>query len=176
MPSAIPRTTPAALTVVIAVLLLDHTPPATLFVKVLVAASQIVAAPVIAEGCAFTVIVFATAVPQPVVYDIVVVPAAIAEPVPALLMVATAVLLLLHVPKLAVLVSVAFVPEQSTLVPLIADGMALTVTVLIAEQAPFEYDIVVVPIVIPVNDPVVALIVAIPVLLLLHVPPSVMLS
>lgn len=52
-------------------------------------------------------------------------------------------------------------------------GTAFTVTKVVAEQPPITYEIVVVPVAIPVNDPVPALIVPTAVFVLLQVPPDV---
>jgi hypothetical protein len=75
IPSAIPFTAPvAAFTELIALLLLLHIPPVVAFVKTEEEPSHIDAAPDMAAGCVFTVIILATALPQPVLYDMVVVP------------------------------------------------------------------------------------------------------
>jgi len=84
------------------------------------------------------------------------------------------VLLLLHTPPVTASLSVVESFMHTSAVPPIADGVRLTVTVVIAAQpvAPSTYEIVAAPAAPPVTVPV-APTVAIPVTLLLHVPPLV---
>ncbi len=85
-------------------------------------------------------------------------------------MVATLVLLLLHVPPDVALDSVVELVSQMMAVPPIAAGTELMVTICVAIQPATEYVIRAVPEVTPVTTPVVPSTVALP-LLLLHVPP-----
>jgi hypothetical protein len=84
---------------------------------------------------------------------------------------------LLHVPPATVLLSTVVLPVGTVAVPLIepAEGIAFTVTTLVAIAVPIVYFIVAVPAVTPVTIPVVFT-VAIPVARLLHVPPGVVLA
>ena len=101
---------------------------------------------------------------------------------PLLLMVATAVLLLLHVPPGVVLASVCELPKQAPGPPVMAGtiGNAFTVTnILLALIQPFEFVILyvmfAVPAAIPETNPVVVT-VATAVLPLAHTPPAVVLA
>ena len=86
--------------------------------------------------------------------------------------VATVVIVLLHVPPVVASVKLMVVPVHRLVGPVIDPGPAPTVTTVVAIQpAPSEYVIVVVPIVPPVRIPVVRPIVATVVVLLVHVPP-----
>jgi len=85
--------------------------------------------------------------------------------------VATPVLLLLHVPPDVVELSVVLLPAQMLVVPVIEAGVLFTVNVEVAIQLPILYVIVAVPAPAPVAVPVDEPIVATPVLLLLQVPP-----
>ncbi len=88
--------------------------------------------------------------------------------------VATVVLLLLHVPPGNVFPNEVLEPAQTTGVPLMADGSGFMVTVVVAIQFKGEvYMAIALPADIPVNTPVAALIVAMAVLLLVQVPPDV---
>jgi len=87
--------------------------------------------------------------------------------------VATPVEPLIQLPPATDSLSVVVSPIQVVSVPVIGVGTAVTVTICVATHAvPIWYDIVAVPVATPVTMPVVEPIVAIPVLLLLHEPPS----
>ena len=88
--------------------------------------------------------------------------------------VATLVALLLHVPPVVPSVSVIVEPEQTAVIPEMGKGEAFMVTaMLLVHPARAEYVIVSAPGVTPVIVPAPGKTVAIPVLLLLHVPPVV---
>ena len=88
--------------------------------------------------------------------------------------VATAVLLLVHAPPVLVLLSAVVRPAHTFIVPVIAAGNGLTVTaVVLIQPVASIYVIVAVPAVTPVTTPVDALIAAIVPLLLLHTPDGV---
>lgn len=86
--------------------------------------------------------------------------------------VATAVLLLVHVPPVMASLRMMVKPWQTFATPIIAEGVGRTVTVVIVIH-PFVYVMTDVPGAMPETIPVVEPIVAVPVLLLLHVPPVV---
>lgn len=122
-----------------AVLLLVHVPPVTASLKMIVKPWQTLAAPVIAEGVGRTVTV--VIVMHPFVYVITAVPGAMPETMPVVApIVAVPVLLLLHVPPVVALLSVVMaVPMHTTVLPVIAAGLAPTVTtVLIVQLVPNE--------------------------------------
>ena len=100
-------TTPVLPTLAMVALLLLHTPPPVASASVLVAPVHAYKVPVIAAGDALTVTVARAVQPDAIVYVIVAVPAdtPVSAPVAAF-MVATPVLLLLHVPPGVVLPSV----------------------------------------------------------------------
>jgi hypothetical protein len=148
VPAATPDTTPEALTVATAVLLLDQVPPANpLVVRGVVAPAQIVVVPEIvpALGNVFIVTVVEVLVLQPFAlteYVTVAVPAATPETTPEALTVATAVLLLDQVPPANPLVVRDVVaPAQKLVVPEIVPalgrGVVLTFSILpVALQLP----------------------------------------
>jgi hypothetical protein len=102
------------------------------------------------------------------------VPAATPHAVPVELpMVATAVLLLLHVPPAVASLRVVQVPAHMVVVPMIAAGNGLTVATIVAVQPPLMvYEITAVPAETPQSVPVLPT-VATETLLLLQVPPDV---
>lgn len=103
----------------------------------------------------------------------VVVPAATPDTTPELFIVATEVLLLLHVPPVVASLSEVVDPTQTLVVPSIAPGSGFTVTTVVLKHVvPKMYEITAVPKLLPVTHPVEAT-VATEVLLLLHVPPVV---
>lgn len=170
-------------------LLLLHVPPASPFeLKVDVAPThnELVPDMVPALAARFTVTesVVEAGLPQPLltVYVISVVPAATAvtSPVEAST-VATAVLLLLHVPPaVPFVVKVDVAPVQSGVVPVIVPALTFGSTVMemnvetgLPQPLLTVYVISAVPAATPVTSPVEASTVAIAVLLLLHVPPAV---
>ena len=133
-------------------------------------------APDIAAGNGFTVTTVVMIHPVPNVYVMVAVlvtatTCPVITPVvsPA---VATAVLLLLHVPPPGVSNKLEVKPEQTVFVPVIAAGNGFTVTIAVAAQIPKVYDIVVVPVPLPVTIPP-AVIEAVVTSVLLHTPPPV---
>jgi hypothetical protein len=101
------------------------------------------------------------------------VPAATPHAVPAELpMVATDVLLLLHVPPAVASLRVVQVPAHMVVVPMIAAGNGLTVATIVVVQPPLMvYEIVAVPAEMPQSVPVLPM-VATDTLLLLQVPPD----
>jgi hypothetical protein len=122
VPAVRPATVPFVPIVATAVLLLVQVPPLVALASVFVALGHTVIVPVIALtfGTVLTVaVVFVVAVPQVlvVVYVIEAVPVAMAVISPSASMVATAVLLLVHVPSSPDDVSVAASSSQSTVVP-----------------------------------------------------------
>jgi hypothetical protein len=134
VPAAIPDTTPVLeLTVATPVVLLPHVPLLALDNDVVVVA-QTLLVPLMVSGVAFTVSTLVTEQPE-IVYVFATMPAATPVTIPVEApIVATSVLLLLHVPP-PVLVSVVLKPEQTEDAPVIADGIALTVIVFVAEVA-----------------------------------------
>jgi hypothetical protein len=174
VPVATPVTTPDAFTVALLVALLLHTPPLTVFPRLVVADTHTVVVPVMEVlGALFIVTILVATVPQLVEYDIVHVPAVRPLTTPAALTVALAVLLLLHVPNATLLLNVVVSPAQTLVVPVIVPGVVLIVTTAVAEQVPALYVIVAVPARFPVTTPVVAFTLAIRKLLLLQLPPLV---
>ena len=129
VPADAPATTPFDEPMVAAaVLLLLHVPPGLASASVAVEPEHIVVLPVMA-AMAETLVTAVTRQP-PAVYVIVAEPAftavsiPVAEPTDA-----TAALLLLHVPPVVVLPSVAIEPAHSEVVPVIAPGAAFTLMV-----------------------------------------------
>jgi hypothetical protein len=120
----------------IAVLLLLQVPPVVAEDKVLVAPRQMPVVPVIDAGAGLTVRMADLAHPVEDSVNIMLeFPAETALMVPLVApMVATVVLLLLHVPAPDALVSVADVPAQSESVPPILAGRAITVTTLVVKH------------------------------------------
>jgi hypothetical protein len=114
-------------------LLLLHVPPVELLAHAVVAPAHTVLPPLIAPGAAYTERIVVTEQPD-TAYVIVAVPVAIAETTPVLLTVATAVLLLLHVPPEVVFVRAVVLPAQTDVVPPMAEGVALTVIDFVAVQ------------------------------------------
>jgi hypothetical protein len=115
------------------VLLLLHVPKLVASVHVVVAPVQILPVPVIEAGAVATVTVITAAQAVPVAYDITDVPpeTLVTKPVEEPT-VATAVLLLLHVPPLIELLNVVVPPLHMRAVPVIAAGDALTESVWVA--------------------------------------------
>ena len=136
LPAEIPTSTPVVgTTVACAVLLLLQVPPAVPLASVIAEFTHTGAIPVMAPG--FGLIVSDAVIIQPVgkVYVIVEVPVdtpvaiPLAEPI-----VATAVLLLVHVPPPDASVKVVVVPGHACNVPEIAAGNGFTVTACVAIQ------------------------------------------
>jgi len=149
LPTDTPVTTPEELIVAIAVLPLLQTPPVVVFERVVVDPTVVPEAPAIAAtvGFAFTVtdavVLFVQPLPfAAVIYVIDTTPAVIPVTRPALLTVATAVLLLLQLPPVVAFESCEDPPSQTVKVPVIAAtvGFAFTVTVeveLLVQPLPF---------------------------------------
>jgi hypothetical protein len=151
----------------------DHVPPAVAFINVMVVPWQTDVAPLIAVS-AFTEMTIVAVQPKLVVYVIVAVPTDTPLRVLELLMVATAVLLLAHVPPPAMSLSVMFPPGQTVAAPEIG-AMGLTVMVLVIKQLfGAVYEMIAVPAPLPVTTPVESPMPATPGLLLAQVPPVVM--
>ena len=126
-------------TVAMPVALLLHIPPD-------VASVNVIELPVhtcgfagkIAPGAVFTVATVVAEHPA-IVYNIVAVPTELPVTTPPAVIEATPVVLLLHAPPLDASVKVAVPPRQTvTGVGLIAEGVALTVTVVVEEHVPME--------------------------------------
>lgn len=140
----LPDTTPVTVpdddpTVAINRLLLVHTPPPTPSVSVLVPAIQThVEIGVIATGVILTVTVFSAEQPVAVVYEIVTVPDETPVTMPDVPAVAIPVAPLLHVPPGVTSARPVVPPTQTLTAPggVIAEGLALTVTVAITKQVP----------------------------------------
>jgi len=176
VPAATPVTTPVAEpTTATAVFPLLHVPPPVVLFNVLAAPAHIVIVPVIADGGSATVI---TSVPwqlPPRLYVIEEVPAVIPITIPEERpTVATDVSLLAHVPPLNVLLNVVVAPMHTEERP-VTDGIAFIVCTRVVKQPVLDiaYVIVTVPPLTPVTIPEEELMVATPVLLLLHTPPPV---
>ena len=133
-PGATPVTIPDVPTVASAVLLLLHAPPPA-SVKVLVKPTHTVAVPEIADGSGLTVIVLVIIQPEADVYVIRGLPLATPVTTPvADATVASVILLLLHVPPDGVEFNVVVAATHSTAVPVIAVGIALTLTACVIKQ------------------------------------------
>jgi len=121
------------------VLLLLHVPPDTVFVRLVVCPAHTEVVPPIAEGNGLTVKPVVVKHPVGKVYVITVVPPGLAPPaaIPELLpMDATVVLLLLHVPPPDGSPNVVVRLTQMFVLPVIADGKGLTVTIAVVEHPP----------------------------------------
>ena len=164
VPSDMPVTTPVLPIVATDVVLLLHTPPNVASVRVVVVPAQIVVVPAMddTEGKVPTVkVVVAVAEPQAPVteYEIIEAPSDMAVTAPVLPIVATAGLLLLHVPPLVASVSVVVPPAHSVVMPVITPAdTALTVMVLVAVAVPQTfvtvYKITSIPVLTPVTTPI----------------------
>ena len=135
VPCTAPVTTPVLTpTVAIAVDAAVHVPPGSVSLNAVVEDVHTVGVPIIAAGSGFTVTTLNAIHPVGSVYVIVAVPPAptpeIIPPVPAM---ATAVLLLDHVPPPGS-VNIVVEPEQTVGVPPIGFGKRFIVTVLVAVQ------------------------------------------
>ena len=145
-PVVTPLTIPPVVTVAIAVFALLQAPVIDVSESVVVAPTHTPEAPEIGlpatgEGLTVTLLVVVAEVPQLVesVYEIVTVPELTPVTIPVAVTVATEVLLLRHVPPLAVSLSVTVEPVQTGAVePVITPALAvpLTVTDLEAELEP----------------------------------------
>ena len=138
----IPLTTvlvPVAVPVVAtAMSLLLQVPPPVVLLNVVIDPAHNVAVPLMAAGAATTDVTRVARQPVLMVYDIIVVPVTRPLTTPVVLpIVATVVLLLLQLPPEVVFASVALAPTQVPPGPVIAAGVALTVTTAVRRQ-PFE--------------------------------------
>jgi hypothetical protein len=137
VPLELPLTTPVLLTVATPVLPLVHVPPVAASLSVVEPPSHKVSVPLIDTGVSFTVIVV-VALPQPLENVIADVPCDTPVYTPLVLtIVATPVLPLVHDPTDTESDNVAVPPTHTTIVPVITDGNAPTVTVTVAEPQPF---------------------------------------
>jgi hypothetical protein len=136
VPAVTPVTTPVnEPTVATAVLLLLQLPPGEDEVRVVVSPTHTLAAPLIVPGPAFTVTTVVAKQPVEPVYVIVAVPTLTPQNIPVdTPTVATAVLLLLHVPPLVASARVEQNPTQTETGPVIATGGVLTVTTAVRIQ------------------------------------------
>lgn len=163
----------ASITAVPGALLL-HVPPPVVLLNVVLPPTQRPRVPVSAAGAGFTVLTAVTKQPDASAYVIVVVPpdAPYRSPVPEI--VPTDGVLLLHTPPGVVLDNVVVWNSHTVPAPVIADGRPFTVTTAVVIQ-PVDavYVIVAVPVVVPAVQVPPDVIVAVPVALLLHVPPGV---
>jgi len=169
-----PPTTPVvALTVPNAGLLLVHVPPPVELPKVIVAFTLTVAGPVIVAGDELTVTTVLTLQPALRVYVMEDVPVAtpVTRPEDALI-VAIEVVPLLQVPPLVESLNAVVNPVHTTAVPVIA-GTAVTVIVVIRMHPVLSiYVMMAVPVLMPAAIPVDEPMVAIPLLLLVQIPPE----
>jgi hypothetical protein len=136
-PGATPKTNPeVSPTVAVAVLELLHVPPPVVAsVNCVVPPVQTTAEPAIAAGSGFTVKTAVIGQPGGTIYEMRDVPSVRPVTVPvAGSIVATAVLVLLHVPPVAASVNVVLAPTHNDREPPIAGGVATTVTVVVVEQ------------------------------------------
>ena len=101
-------------------------------VSVIVCPTHTDEGPLIAEGSAFTVIIFEVAQPVGSVYTTVTVPLLILVSTPAPLIVPVVAGVALHVPPTSV--SVVVLPWHTAPAPVIAAGIAFTVTTAVAAQ------------------------------------------
>jgi hypothetical protein len=135
LPALTPVTTPVDETVASPILLLLHVPPVVVLARVVVEPTHTFTVPVIAAGAAFTVIGNTALQPPPIVYVIIAVPAPAPEtmpveaPIPAI-----EGALLDQVPPEVALVSGVVRPKQTLDAPEIAEGNALTVTLVTDKQ------------------------------------------
>lgn len=127
---------PAAVPVVAtAMSLLLHVPPPVVLLSVVTDPAHNVAVPLIAAGAATTDVIRVAIHPVLRAYVILVVPVTRPLTTPVVpSMVATVVLLLLHVPPAVVSVSVVVPPTHTPDAPVIAPGVGLTVTTAVRRQ------------------------------------------
>ena len=109
--------------------LLDHVPPGVALLSVVDVNTHIALDPVIGAGSGFTVTVRVEKHPVPMAYDIVAVPLSTPVTMPLAETIATAVLLLVHVPPEGVHESVVLAPTHTVAIPVIAEGLGNTVIV-----------------------------------------------
>lgn len=187
VPAMMPVTKPVLPTVATAVLLLDQVPDGVTLLSNVFTFSHIASVPLIAAttGAGFTVIVELTEATQPnplvTVYVMIEVPAERPVTTPEPLIVATANVLLAHVPLVVELLNVDVVPAHNVAVPDIAAtvGNGLTVTLVVTvvlQPKPLVtvYEIVVLPVATVATTPPVPM-VATAVLELSQTPPETLL-
>jgi hypothetical protein len=115
--------------------LLLHFPPVTASERTFVVPMHKVVLPEIGAGDGLTVTVVLAKQPEARVYDILAVPAEKPEIIPVVRSApAISVLLLLHVPVKTASSKVVVVPAHMYLTPVIADGIALTVIIVVDLQ------------------------------------------
>ena len=132
MPAVTPVSIPDDALILVLPLLVLQVPPGVGELNVVVAASQMFILPDMAAGVVFTVTVVAAMHPPVKEYVISDVPAAFPVTTPLATSIVAFVLLLLHVPPVIVFDSVVVAPSHTTAVPVIGDGVAYTVTVVVA--------------------------------------------
>jgi hypothetical protein len=155
-PAEIPFTAPVSEpTVATEILLLDHEPPASALLNVVVEPTQTLVVPMLDGGRGLTVTVAIAVQPELTVYVTVPVPADTPVTAPTLVTgVESVVLELLHEPPGVASVKVIVEPTQTAGVPAIAAGEALTVIILFTiHPAPTVYVMLAVPAVMPVTIP-----------------------
>jgi hypothetical protein len=119
VPAATPVTTPSVSTVPIAMSLLLHVPPVVIVANVVVLPRHTVDAPVIVAGNWFTVTSLVISQPELILYVIVAIPSETPVHIPVDdTIVATAALLLVHVPPVGVAVNVPVLPTHTAVAPL----------------------------------------------------------
>jgi hypothetical protein len=130
VPAVTPVTTPVVEpTVATPSEVLLHVPPGEASLRVMLKATQTEEGPVMATGEGVTVTIFVVIQPVASVYVIVDVPGVTPDTTPPVPMVATAVVLLLHVPPKVMSDKEVVVPAQSIATPDIAPGNGFTVNV-----------------------------------------------
>lgn len=136
MPAVMPLTKPLELPIVATpVFVLVHTPPGTLLPNVDVRPIHTFRLPVIVPGLGLTVTTVVRLQPEGNEYVIIDVPAISPLTMPVVdPMVATAVLLLVHVPPDTVLPSVVVKPIHTLVAPVMVVGVGCTVTILVTKQ------------------------------------------
>jgi hypothetical protein len=172
VPAPIPVTTPEEPIVATTVALLTHVPPGTASDSVIVEPAHKLPAPVMgAVGLTETMCVAAG---QPeTVYEMVVVPPLSPETIPAVLTVPTTGVLLAHVPPGVASDSVIVAPAHTLPAPVMGAVTVVTVTTMVAGVQPETvYDIVLVPVLMPVTIPVEPTVTT-EMVPLVHVPPGV---
>ncbi len=144
VPAETPVTIPVVPTVATDVLPLVQAPPEVVLDKVVTPPTQTLNVPDIepTDGSALTVTTFVTNAAHPklfvTVYVTLAVPAATPETMPVEPTVATAILLLVHVPPPVVLASAVLAPTHTVAVPVIADTEGNELTVTIVVEAPTQ--------------------------------------
>jgi hypothetical protein len=113
---------------------LVQVPPLVASASVVVLPAHTLNVPVMAAGSGLTVYTFVALQPVDSMYIIVDVPADSADTIPALVTVPTVVVPLLHVPPAGAEDKVVVAPSHAMAVPVMAEGVRLTVTVLCTLQ------------------------------------------